>query len=157
MKHVVGVSDMKMSSDPDSIIITHSLGSCIGISVYDPVEKIGGLLHFQLPSVNGNGSFNTNPYRYADTGIPAFFKKMYEIGAKRSRLEVKAAGGACIMDPTGFFNIGKRNEIAMKKIFWKNSIFISGEDLGGECWRTMHLEIGTGRVFVKNNIYEKEL
>jgi chemotaxis protein CheD len=157
MKHVVGVSDMKVSSDPDSVIITHSLGSCVGISVYDPVEKIGGLLHFQLPCVNGNGPTNTNPFRYADTGIPTFFKKMYEMGANRSRIEVKAAGGATIMDPNGFFNIGKRNVIAMKKLFWKNGIFISGEDLGGECWRTMHLEIDTGRVLIRNNIYEKEL
>jgi len=158
MKHIVGVSDMKYSSDPDSVIVTHSLGSCIGITVYDPVKKVGGLLHFQLPNINGESACpNVNYFKYADTGIPRLFRKIYELGGDRQRLEVKAAGGANIMDPNGFFNIGKRNVIAMKKLFWKNGIFISGEDLGGECWRTMFLEIGSGRVLVRNNMYEKEL
>jgi chemotaxis protein CheD len=157
MKHVVGVSDMKISSNPGSFVITHSLGSCVGISVYDPVNKIGGILHYQLPTVSGGDAPAGNPYKYAETGIPAFFKKICAMGAIRKQLVVKAAGGANLMDPNGFFNIGKRNVIAMRKLFWKNGILMSGEDLGGECWRTLRLDIDTGRVTIKNNICEKEL
>ena len=46
---IVGISDIKISNASDDVIITYALGSCIGISVYDPVAKVGGLLHYMLP------------------------------------------------------------------------------------------------------------
>ena len=46
---VVGVADMVVSNDPSAELVTYSLGSCLGITVYDPVKKVGGLLHLMLP------------------------------------------------------------------------------------------------------------
>src|SRR5262245_51470130 len=46
---VVGVADMVVSNDAGSEIVTYSLGSCLGITVYDPAKKVGGLLHLMLP------------------------------------------------------------------------------------------------------------
>ena len=53
MNIVVGVADMKISNDPDSVLVTHSLGSCIGVAVYDRAVHAGGLLHFMLPDSSG--------------------------------------------------------------------------------------------------------
>ncbi len=36
----VGIADMKISDDPEAILVIHSLGSCIGLAVYDP--RAGG-------------------------------------------------------------------------------------------------------------------
>ena len=48
MRHVVVVSDMKTGKEGDTLI-THALGSCLGLTIYDPVAKVGGLLHAMLP------------------------------------------------------------------------------------------------------------
>ena len=52
MNIIVGVSDMKVSNDANASLITYSLGSCIGVVIYDPAVKVGGLLHFMLPDSN---------------------------------------------------------------------------------------------------------
>ena len=109
MNLTVGVSDMKVSDDPKSVLVTYSLGSCIGVAIYDPVVRIGGLLHFMLPESNLDPTkAKNNPFMFADTGIPALFKSAYKLGAKKQRIKVVVVGGAQILDQQGFFNIGKR-------------------------------------------------
>lgn len=146
---VVGVGDMKLSTRAGDILVTHALGSCIGIAIYDPVAVVGGLLHFMLPdsSVNPQRSVE-NPWMFADVAIPLLFKKSYELGADKRRIVVKVAGGAQFLDDKEFFAIGKRNHTMMRKIFWQNGILIKGEQVGGTSSRTMYLEIGTGRVWL---------
>jgi chemotaxis protein CheD len=158
MKHIIGVSDMKVGNRPGDILVTHSLGSCIGICIYDPVACVGGMLHFQLPLSQDNPQKAAqNPCAYADTGIPALFKSAYRLGADKKRIQVKAAGGARVLDDKNFFNIGQRNYVVMKKIFWKNGVFVDKEDVGGAHWRTMSLEIGSGRVMIKTQDGQYEL
>ena len=75
MNLVVGVSDMKVSDDSDAVLVTYSLGSCIGIAVWDSVVRVGGLLHFMLPdSTIDPAKAKKNPHMFADSGIPALFK-----------------------------------------------------------------------------------
>ena len=149
---------MKISCTSGDIVITHSLGSCIGIAIHDPVAKVGGILHFQLPSSEDRShKAEQNPCMFADTGIPVLFRTAYKYGADKKRLVVKVAGGSNVADKNEFFQIGRRNYISMKKIFWKNGVLISAEDVGGNSWRTMRMEIGTGRVFIKNGSGEYEL
>jgi chemotaxis protein CheD len=141
---------MKTSKDPEATLVTYSLGSCIGVAIYDPVAKAGGLLHYMLPESNLDGSkAKNNPYMFADTGIPFLFKETYRLGAKKQRMKVVVVGGAQILDQKGFFNIGKRNHMAIRKIFWKNQVMIDHEDVGGNVNRTIRLDIGTGNVHVK--------
>lgn len=150
MKIIVGVSDMKTSKDPAASLVTYSLGSCIGIAIYDPVAKAGGLLHYMLPESNLDGKkAKSNPFMFADTGIPALFKETYRLGCKKQRMKVVVVGGAQILDQKGFFNIGKRNHMAVRKIFWKNQVMIDHEDVGGLVNRTIRLEIATGEVHIK--------
>lgn len=150
MRLVVGVSDMKLSKSPDDFIVTHSLGSCIAVAIYDPTALVGGLLHYQLPYSGNNGrKAKENPYTYADTGIPALFKAAYSMGAEKSRIRVKVAGAANVLESKGVFQIGRQNYAAMRKIFWKNGILIDAEDVGGNTWRTVRLEMETGAFYIK--------
>ena len=83
MNLIVGVSDMKVSNDREAILITYSLGSCIGVAIYDSVARVGGLLHYMLPESGlDQEKARKNPYMFADTGIPALFKAAYKLGAK---------------------------------------------------------------------------
>ena len=150
MNIIVGVSDMKVSNDPAATLITYSLGSCIGIVVYDPVVKAGGMLHYMLPeSQLDEKKAKNNPFMFADTGIPALFKETYRLGAKKQRMKVVVVGGAQILDQKGFFNIGKRNHMAVRKIFWKNQVMIDHEDVGSSANRTVRLDIATGNIHIK--------
>jgi len=145
MKIVVGISDMKVSNRPEDVLITYSLGSCIGVVIWDPVAKVGGLLHYMLPDSSlDKEKAKVKPFMFADTGIPLLFKETYKYGAVKQRLIVKVVGGSQIMDNSGVFNIGKRNHAVLRKMFWKNKIMIAKEDVGGTGNRTVSLEIGTG-------------
>ncbi|HMK65003.1 MAG TPA: chemotaxis protein CheD [Thermodesulfobacteriota bacterium] len=150
MRKIVSIADMGISQDEDGSLITYSLGSCIGVVIYDPVARVGGLLHYMLPESNLDPQKALKkPYMFADTGIPLLFKESYRFGAVKNRLIVKVAGGAQILDDSGFFNIGKRNYMAMRKLLWKNNILIKAEDVGGQVSRTVRLEMSTGEVWIK--------
>jgi chemotaxis protein CheD len=96
---------------------------------------------------------------FADTGISLMFHEAYELGALKRRLRVRVAGGAQIMDEKGVFNIGQRNCLAMRKIFWKAGVLVEAEETGGSRPRTMRFEIASGRVFLKSpdGLSEREL
>lgn len=150
MKLIVGIADMKVANDPSATLVTYSLGSCIGVAIYDPAIRVGGLLHFMLPESQIDlQKAQKNPWMFADTGVPHLFKEAYKFGAEKRRMQVKIAGGSQILDDSGFFNIGKRNYMALRKIFWTNGVLIHAEDIGGNVNRTVSLELLSGKVSVK--------
>ena len=152
MNMIVGVSDMKVSNDQNSMLITYSLGSCIGLAVYDSVARVGGILHLMLPESNiDTAKAQKNPYMFADTGIPTLFKSAYKLGAKKQRMRTIVVGGAQVLDQKGFFNIGKRNQMAVKKMLWKNNVIIDHEDVGGNVNRTLKLAVKNGQTWLKTS------
>ena len=152
MKHIVGVADMKTSNQSQDTIITYSLGSCIGLVVYDPFAKVGGILHYMLPdSTIDDAKAKSKPFMFADTGISRLFKETYTLGAKKTTMKVFIAGGAEILDQHGFFNIGKRNYMALKKMLFRNNVLIEKQAVGGNVNRTVRLEIATGHIYVKTS------
>ena len=147
---VVDIADLAVSKTPNTTLITYSLGSCIGVSIWDPVAKVAGLLHFMLPesSISPERA-QANPAMFCDTGVPRLFHAAYELGAVKRRLIVKIAGGSQLLDDKGTFNIGKRNYLALRKVFWKNGIMIDNEHTGGTISRTMRVETATGDVVIR--------
>jgi len=148
----VGISDLKVSNNPGDVLVTYALGSCIGVAVFDPKVKVGGLLHFMLPdsSLDVNRAKAT-PGMFADTGIIALFKACYTLGAEKKRMVIKVAGGANILDDTNYFRIGQKNIMALRKIFWRNNVLIDSEDTGENFNRTVRLELSNGRCILKSS------
>ncbi len=147
MTIVVDIADLAVSQDPAATLVTYSLGSCIGVTIWDPAVHVGGMLHYMLPdSQLSPDKARASPAMFADTGIPKLFRAAYELGALKSRLVVKIAGGSQLLDDHGTFNIGKRNYLALRKIFWKNGVLIKAENVGGNISRTLRLELGSGLV-----------
>jgi chemotaxis protein CheD len=143
----VGIGDCKVSNDPDDTIVTHALGSCIAIMLYDPVAKVAGLLHFMLPdSAIDCDRATKRPFLFADTGIPLLLEHARQLGAVKSRSVVMAAGGAHVLDPNGTFNIGQRNHLAMRKICRNAGIVVHKEDIGGTSSRSVRVSVSNGRV-----------
>ena len=146
----VGIADCRLSKSPDDVLVTYALGSCVGIAIYDPVARVGGLLHYMLPESGIDPvKARDNPPMFADSGIPLLFRRSYDMGAEKRRLVVCVAGGAQVMDDAGVFNIGKRNALALRKILWKAGVLIHSESLGGSVSRTVRMEMSTGRVWLR--------
>lgn len=154
MKVTVGVADMKISRCADDVLVTYALGSCLGITIHDPVAGVGGMLHVMLPQSSLDPEkAAANPYMFVDTGVPRLFKECYKVGAVKERLLVKVAGGASARETEAEdqFQIGKRNFLMLRKLFWKNGVLIEGQDVGGHLPRTMSLTVATGAVLLRTN------
>lgn len=148
---VVDIADLKVSADPAAELITYSLGSCIGVAIWDREKRVGGLLHYMLAdSKVAPERAQAAPAMFADTGIPRLFRAAYELGAAKGNLVVKVAGGSALFATSSTMDIGKHNYLMLRKIFWKNGVLIDGEHVGGSISRTMRLDVGSGRVTVEN-------
>jgi chemotaxis protein CheD len=153
-KQTVGIADMIVSRTPDDVIVTYALGSCLGITVYDPVVRVGGMLHAMLPTcATDPEKAQKNPFMFVDTGVPKLFLESYKLGAKKERLIVKVAGGACVnkTEDEDHFQIGKRNFLMLRKLLWKNGVLIKAEDVGGQNARTMSLSLADGEIIIRSN------
>ncbi len=147
----VNCSEMKISSNPVETLVAFCIGSGIGMTIHDPVGGVGGVLNFILPdSTKANGTSPAKaPFMFADTGISAFLRALFDQGAKTENLKVVIAGGAHIVDQTGIFNIGQKNLDALKSNLGDHGIKIHHEAVGGSKSRTICLEIGSGKSIIK--------
>ena len=115
LTRVIGVGECATSADPAERLATYALGSCIAVAVYDPVAKVGGLLHFLLPDSSYEPvRRRDNPYISAETGVPELLRLCIQLGARKSRLLVCAAGGASVLDNGAFFNVGRKNQLGLQ-------------------------------------------
>ena len=154
----IGISEMRVSTNAEDILITYSLGSCIGLTLYDPIVGVGGMIHCMLPlSKTDETKALANPCMYVDTGVLALLRSLFELGAQRKNIIAKIAGGSNFLDEREVFKIGERNYTMVRKVLWKNDILIRGEECGGNIARTMILHIGNGRTFIKSAGVEREL
>lgn len=146
----VGIADLNTASCPKKLI-TVGLGSCIGIAIYDSASKVGGLAHIMLPD-STQFSNVTNPMKFADLAIPLLLDKMQGLGARRTSLKAKIAGGASMFnfsDKSMMMDIGNRNSISVKKVLKDLGIPIISEDTGGNKGRTLIFDTTSGVVQIK--------
>ncbi|NCD33577.1 MAG: chemotaxis protein CheD [Spartobacteria bacterium] len=155
---IVDIAQMQISANPEDRLITYSLGSCIGVTVYDPVACVGGLIHCMLPlsSVDRNKA-ELKPAMFVDTGIPMLLREIFALGARKNSLIIKVAGGSQVLDKQGMFRIGERNYTVFRKVLWKNGLLTAAEDVGGDISRTMSLSMKTGDVVLKTQGQERLL
>ncbi len=145
----VGISDLKVCKAPD-VLVTYALGSCIGICMVDEATGIGGLSHIMLPDSTQSMSGKDMPMRFADTAVPMLINQLVALGASRSRLKAKIAGGAVMFaTASDRFNIGERNIEAVTNALRKENIPIIAKDVGLNYGRTVYFYPETGIMEVK--------
>lgn len=146
---VVGIGEFAVSNDQRSWIVTHALGSCVAVCIWDPVVSVGGLLHFLLPESKINPArAQAQPAAFADSGIPLLFQAAYGYGLDKKRCIVRLVGGADTTRNTlgSTLNVGRRNILAARNLLWRNGVMVRGEAVGGNDVRTVTLGIADGRV-----------
>ena len=147
----IGMAQWFVGKAP-GIITTIGLGSCVGVALYDPITKIGGMLHLMLSdSTRFAYNENINRAKFADTGIRDMLDNMLELGANKGNIVAKIAGGAQmfeIKEGNDLLNIGDRNIEATKKTLQELEIVILGEDVGDTYGRTIELDLDNGNLKV---------
>ncbi|MBC7086467.1 MAG: chemotaxis protein CheD [Methanomethylovorans sp.] len=149
---VIGMADYAVTRSPEKLT-TLGLGSCVGIALYDPVTKIGGLIHIMLPTIE-NARYTDNRAKFADSGISILIEEMIKTGAVRRRMVAKIAGGAKMFsfNNDANMNIGERNVLATKAVLEELKVPIIAEDVGKNYGRTVVLDTNTGDYYIKSAI-----
>jgi len=156
---VIGIGEFAVSNRPGDVIVTHALGSCIAVCVFDPRAGVAGMLHFLLPesSINPDRA-RAQPGVFADTGIPLLLDAASQYGLSKTRTIVTLVGGAEMTQQTvSSFATGRRNALAAKNVLWRAGVFVSGQEIGGSGARTLYLSVADGRMEVHNGQTYKEL
>ncbi len=147
---VVGVAEYAVANDVNLTLSTYALGSCVGVVAYDPEVRAAGILHLMLPASSlAPEKAARQPAMFADTGVPQLFAALSGLRAQRTRLRLYIAGGAAVLAGPDNFKIGERNIAEVRKLVAACGYRVVGTDTGGTLNRTLHLEIGTGRLTLK--------
>ncbi len=144
----IGIAEIGISTAPD--ILRTILGSCVGICLYEPDSKTGGISHIMLPTYKSTSS---SKEKYADTAIPLLIKKLEEKGARRNNIVAKVIGGATMFklsENSAMSKIGKNNSSKAVEILEKHNIEIIARDIGGNYGRTIDFYLDTGMIKVKS-------
>ena len=146
---VVGMADLRVAKNPE-ILTTLGLGSCVGITLYDRVKKIGGMAHVMLPTYKGFEGQTIA--KFADSAIIELVNQLARIGAKRVSLVAKIAGGAHMFGRTqnnDMLKIGERNAAASLAVLAQLRIPVHANDTGGSHGRTIELYLDTGYLKIR--------
>jgi chemotaxis protein CheD len=154
---IIGVGDMAVSNNPQVILSTYALGSCIGVIAYDSVSKVGGILHFMLPDSGiSPAKAAKQPAMFGNTGLPLFFRALFGMKADPQRLRIFVAGGAGMLAGQDPFKIGERNSGVTFDFLTKHGFSLRHREIGGSINRTVHLEVATGSTNLKTPLANEQ-
>lgn len=154
----VDAGQFLVSNDPDAELVTFALGSCVAVILHDRSRLVGGMIHYRLPVSSADPEKgHVQPATFADTGLQALFRKMCGSSCNKRDLVVKLAGGASMNGASQHFDVGNRNILIARRILWQHRLLIAAEAVGGNIPRTVYLNVGNGRCFIRTPNEEFEL
>ena len=147
----VGIGDAAIARGQGRLS-TIGLGSCVAVAIFDPVVRLGALLHFQLSdSTQDLERARRQPWLFGDFGIAALAAAVQAQGGQVPRSRVTVVGGTQLMASVATAQIGKRNVLAARKALWKAGYLIEREIVGGNVGRSVALDVATGDVTVREH------
>lgn len=147
---VIGVGDLAVSCNLEVVLSTYALGSCIGVVAYDPVARVGGILHLMLPdSAIAPDRAARQPALFADTGLAMFFRSLGSLRTEAANLRIFVGGGASVLGGPDPYRIGERNTRATLDYLGAHGFAVRKSIVGGGINRALHLEMATGIVTLK--------
>ncbi len=155
---IVGLGEMKVGHSRTDVLVARSLGSCLGLTLYDEEKQVGGLINCMLPLAEIDpDQARDKPGMFVDSGVEALLKEIHALGGRSGNLVARMAGAGLPMGGRGALGIGHRNELAMRRILQENDIPLLGEDVGGFGSRSLYLYLKDGRTMVESHGKEVEL
>ena len=155
---MVAIGELEVAKPP-CILKTQGIGSCIAVVLYDGVNRIGGLAHVLLPSIE-EGSGRSQPARFADIAVEMLIDEMKEHGAQLQNVTAKIFGGANvfpqIIASDSPMDVGKRNISAVKEELRRHDVRIVASEVGDRIGRSVTLDTSDGSVVVTTSSPEGE-
>jgi chemotaxis protein CheD len=149
---IIGVGEIACGGHP-RILVTQALGSCVGLTLWDPMTRLGGMAHIMLPTAT-DSVLQGHPERFASTAVPLLVEQLGQRGVPKRRLLAKLAGGAAMFgSESGLATIGQRNIAEVKAQLRRLGVPVRGEDIGGSHARTIELHLDTGILLVRSYMY----
>ena len=149
---MVYTAQVKVTQAPNKLVAL-GVGSCIVITLYDHMLKIGGMAHTMLPDSTKSGPIS-NPFKFADLAVDEIIRKMESLGSQRRNMEAKIVGGANMFPSLGHASLraGEENVLAVKEKLRKEGISLVGEVVGGSVGRSVEFDTASGIVTVRVKI-----
>jgi chemotaxis protein CheD len=135
----IGIGELVVSKSP--AVLRTLVGSCVGMTLYDPFRKVGGMAHIVHPESNGRVD---QPGKYADTAIRELMRELANQGGEQRRLVAKYAGGAKMLNAFSSNPIGDLNVEMIERILTQLGIPILGRECGGKHGRRLALDLTRG-------------
>lgn len=149
---IVGVGKLAIAEHP-RVLVTQALGSCVGLTLWDPIRGAGGMAHIMLPS-HADTVMTGNVHRFATSAIPSLVDMLADAGSSKRRLVAKLTGGAAMFGAdTGTGGIGARNVAEAMRVLGELGIPLRARDTGGSHARTIELHLDTGILLVRSYVY----
>lgn len=145
----VRMGELRISQSP-SRLVTRALGSCLGITLYNPLKKVGAMAHPMLPDIEKARS-NANPSRYVNYAVRKMVEELEKSGSVKSQLTAKLFGGArmfSFITADSILNVGEKNTAMARAALNELNIKIAAEEVGGTFGRTIELNLENGKVLV---------
>lgn len=128
------------------------LGSCVAITLWHPVFRIGGMCHFVLPS--RDRLENAQPDgRYGGEAVEMFLEAITRFNTRPGEYQAKIFGGGSMfkdfasrMAPS----VAQRNIEAGAALLRRNGFHIESEDVGGSGHRRVIFDLRDGNVWVRH-------
>lgn len=144
MEKTIFMGQLDIARAPD--LLRTTLGSCVGVVLFDARSKTYGLAHIVLPSSANHTVDNVG--KFADTAIPELVTRM---GVPVSMLTAKIMGGANMFaggQQKQVMNIGNQNIQAVREKLGALGIKVVAEDLGGDKGRQVLIDPKAEKVWV---------
>ena len=130
------------------------LGTCVSLTAWHPVLKLGGMCHFVLPMMPNPHSRNSlGAHELSRYGPIALAEMKYNMAqyAPLESYEIGIFGGS---DTLGSYQIGKQNIIVANQ--WLGSLNLTPvhSDVGGNSSRSLFLSLSSGSIKVKHGLMQ---
>lgn len=138
---------------PGNSAVRTLLGSCVGITLWHPARRLGGMCHFLLPSRARTPGLPMDG-RFGDEALALMVRALQSLGLQCGDFEAHLYGGADTMpDRTGVkLNVGERNIEQGWSLIDQHGFQLVNVDVGDNVPRNVSLDLGTGEVQMRRGL-----
>jgi chemotaxis protein CheD len=142
---------MLICEEPKAVYCLEDVGACVGVFLYHPTKKIGGVMYGLLPSSSTMKSASSlSHYAFLDKGSQLFVNQLSsKLRCNKKELKAVVVGGANMQTHNPFLRIGDQNVMTVRTVLASEKIPLAGEAVGGSHNRLVHFLVDAGCVRVR--------
>lgn len=127
------------------------LGSCVAITMWHPLLRLGGICHFMLPYAHGRETPGLEG-KYADDALRLFLDRIQACGTRPQDYRVELCGGGrqvCGLAADQARSIGRQNIDAGRRLLSDHGFSICRDDMADSGYRKLLFDLSSGAVEVR--------